>query len=525
MKKSIAVAAILMLASFIRLWHLDSFPQSLSIDEASIGYNAWSILETLRDEFGVYMPLSFRSFGDYKPPMNIYLTSISIALFELDELSVRLPVALTSVLLIAVSILLLKKLKFSSNAALISGLWLTLLGWNIFYSRASFEAISALFLTLLGFYWYLVWRQKRTAFSLLGAATVWGLSIWTYHSQRVFIPLLVLFLLMIDKKILLKDKRVYISALVLISFFVALFVLLYFDRSALGRASNLFLTQDPVISKQLNHNIFDTFTISKKIFEQYLHYFSLKFWFWKSGIITPAGYQGIGLLNLVDLPVFVLGIYSLFKSKNIFLRKLVIFWFLAGPVAAAFTRGDPSPIRTIVWMPFFVFVMASGFEILLTKRRIWLIAYLVGLAFCFGYFVDLYTRNFTKFYADQWHFGYKQVLIYACNNYKKYDRIIVTDKYGIIENRIKTVPYIYALIYCHIDPKNYLVSKEIYNIEFRQPQWSYDAELKNTLLIGSRWDFPENFPPQWVDQTIYFPTGEKAFLIVETSSEKSKVIQ
>ena len=60
-------------------------------DEASIGYNAYSLLQTGRDEYGKIFPLIFKSFGDYKPGVYIYLTIPFIAIFGLTELSVRLP--------------------------------------------------------------------------------------------------------------------------------------------------------------------------------------------------------------------------------------------------------------------------------------------------------------------------------------------------------------------------------------------------------------------------------------------------
>lgn len=504
MRRLLVVVSIILLAGFIRFWQLGDFPPSLSIDEISFAFNANSIFQTSHDEHGVYLPLSFKSLGDYKLPHDIYLRVPIFALFGVSEFNTRLPVAAFSVLTVFVVIVLLQKLKFSFKVSIFTGFWFSLLGWHIFYSRSSFEAITALFYILLGLYWFLIWKKNNSPLTILGASLVWGLSIWTYNTQRIFVPLLVLFLyLQIKPKI---KPIVVMPILVFIAFCTALIALVVFDRSSTGRAVDLFVGWD-------------------KILEQYLNYFSLKFWFWKAGIITPKDFQGLGLLNLVDLPIFILGIIGLFKSKNIFLKKLTLFWFLAGPIAAGFTKGDPSPIRVIVWMPFFIFIMSMGFETLLKQRKIWLIGYLVGLAFCFSYFMDLYSRNFMKFYADQWHFGYKQAAIYVCQNHDKFDQIIVTDKYGIVVNKIKTVPYLYFLIYCNIDPEKYLQNREIYNISFRQPQWFYDSQLSNTLLIGSQWDFPENFPKNWIDKQIDFPTGEPALLFIETSPKKTSVIK
>ena len=42
-------------------------------DESSIAYNAHTISQTGRDEYGEAFPLFFRAFGEYKNPTYIYL--------------------------------------------------------------------------------------------------------------------------------------------------------------------------------------------------------------------------------------------------------------------------------------------------------------------------------------------------------------------------------------------------------------------------------------------------------------------
>src|SRR5512141_1077338 len=93
---------ILMVAVFLRFYQLGSIPASPDWDEAALGYNAYSILKTGRDEYGKFLPLVFRSFDDYKPPLYIYLTVPMVALFGLNVFAVRL----SSVLLGTLTVLL-----------------------------------------------------------------------------------------------------------------------------------------------------------------------------------------------------------------------------------------------------------------------------------------------------------------------------------------------------------------------------------------------------------------------------------
>src|SRR5690242_10821154 len=88
---------IIILAGLLRLLYLTSAPVSLSVDEVSYGYNAFSLLQTGRDQYHRPLPFIFEALGDYKLPVNMYLTVPLIALFGNTELAVRLPTAIFSI--------------------------------------------------------------------------------------------------------------------------------------------------------------------------------------------------------------------------------------------------------------------------------------------------------------------------------------------------------------------------------------------------------------------------------------------
>ena len=79
---------ILALAAFLRFYKIGQVPPSLNWDEVAIGYNAYSILKTSKDEWGVTFPLlGFESFGEYKLPLLFTRLSLSRN-FGLNELGV-----------------------------------------------------------------------------------------------------------------------------------------------------------------------------------------------------------------------------------------------------------------------------------------------------------------------------------------------------------------------------------------------------------------------------------------------------
>ena len=112
---------ILILAAVLRLTYLGQIPAGISPDKVSQGYTAYSLLKTGADEWGIKWPLtSFRSFVDYKAPLQTYLMIPSIAIFGLNEFAVRLPSAIFGILSVYVIYLLTNHL-FREKGPTLSG--------------------------------------------------------------------------------------------------------------------------------------------------------------------------------------------------------------------------------------------------------------------------------------------------------------------------------------------------------------------------------------------------------------------
>ena len=109
-KRIVILLIITIIAVLLRFWQLGQVPPSPDWDEAALGYNAYSILETGRDEYGTLLPVILRSFDDYKPGLYGYLTVPSIWLFDLNVWAVRLPSALIGSLTVVMSYFLVIEL-------------------------------------------------------------------------------------------------------------------------------------------------------------------------------------------------------------------------------------------------------------------------------------------------------------------------------------------------------------------------------------------------------------------------------
>src|SRR3990167_1400536 len=104
------VFLVVFLAFWLRFYKVTEVPPSLNWDEASIGYNAYSILKTGNDEWNESFPVHFRSYGEYKLPVQIYASIPGIAIFGLNELGVRITPVVYGTLTILIIFFLSKAL-------------------------------------------------------------------------------------------------------------------------------------------------------------------------------------------------------------------------------------------------------------------------------------------------------------------------------------------------------------------------------------------------------------------------------
>src|SRR3990167_2020828 len=150
LKNNLSLIFIIILATVLRFYQLGQNPPSLNWDETAHGYNAYSILKTGRDEYGYRLPLSFRSFDDYKPPIYTYLVVPSVAAFGLNDFAVRFPSAFLGVLAVLFTYLMVKELFQKTPIALLSAFFLAISPWHLQFSRVAFETNSATFWSVLG---------------------------------------------------------------------------------------------------------------------------------------------------------------------------------------------------------------------------------------------------------------------------------------------------------------------------------------------------------------------------------------
>ena len=176
-----------------RLYKISEIPPSVYWDEASIGYNANSIAQTGKDEWGEFFPIHFRAFGEFKLPVYIYSTAPFTKFFGLNEFSVRIPSVLYSLGIIILTFFLAKKISGSANIGLLSSFFITISPWFFIFSRTGYEATAGLFFYLLGI--LLMLRFFKSYIYSISSTLFLILSMYSYNGFRIITPITFIILL------------------------------------------------------------------------------------------------------------------------------------------------------------------------------------------------------------------------------------------------------------------------------------------------------------------------------------------
>ncbi|MDO8573427.1 MAG: phospholipid carrier-dependent glycosyltransferase [Candidatus Daviesbacteria bacterium] len=519
---------ILLVAFFLRFYQINNIPPSLNWDEVSIGYNAYSILKTGRDEWGQFLPLSFRAFGDYKLPLYIYLDAPFVALLGLTEAAVRLPSVLSGMGVVVLVFLILKELTKSFYLSLWGMFISATLPWLVVFSRIALEANLALFLTTASFYLLLLARRKKIL--LFFSAVLLGLSIFSYNSSRVLVILFLLLGIVFYRNFKKKEillPLVIIIIFILIAFFQAVTVdsgarykwTTILDEGAITRINQLRgLSGLPSLLNQLIHNKATYFITEAS--KNYIYHFDPYFLFINGGSNFQFSIPGSGQIYLSLLPLIVLGIWKMMCERKGW-QLFILGWLLISPIPGAITRDAPHSLRAIFMTVPLVLIAVMGIKRIqdsISGKIFILLTILMVLLLSISAFVfwQNYGNDYQKNYSWSWQYGYKQVMEFVHTNGNNYDRIIFTKRYG--------EPHEFLLFYLQYDPLKYQTNETL--IRYERSDWFWvdrfdkfefinDWEIKdkvlganNTLLITS----PGNYPiGSQVLETIKFLDGKAAF--------------
>jgi 4-amino-4-deoxy-L-arabinose transferase-like glycosyltransferase len=537
---------IILLAAVLRLWQLGNVPPSPDWDEVALGYNAYSIMQTGKDEYGKFLPLILRSYDDYKPALYTYLIIPSISIFGLNVFAVRLPSAILGILsTLAVFYLIMElfeEYRYRDKLSLLGSFLFAVSPWSLQFSRVGFEANAALAFNIFCALFFL--KGLKRPILLYFSAIFAVLSVYSYQSEKVFLPLIILSLAIIYRKELLDIQKKYLIGSFILGLILILPMFLYLlgNSSSLQRAksTSIFSYQSPIMAniQKLDMDIKNSDTLGlildnrrfvyvKEIISGYLSHFDPN-WLFITGDIPRHHAPGMGLLYLFEFPFILIGIYELLFGNFNKKTKLVIFaWLLIAPIPAAFTFEVPHAVRTLNFLPTWQIFSSLGIFVVflhLSKLKAKIFGYLI-LALFFAvfifnfvyyldqYFVQMNYYNFRNYNTSlAWQYGYKEAIWQVQNilKTKNYKEVVVSNKEPMDQS------YMFFLFYLKYPPAKYQnksINHSFSNFVFRNINWQKDSQIKNVLYVGTPQDIPSDAQ---IIKKIYNLDGSVAIILAET---------
>ncbi len=520
---------IILLALFFRFHMLSRVPPSASLDEASIGYNAYSILKTGKDEYGNILPVLLRAYDDWRPGLYVYLVIPFLPLFGLSTLAVRLPSVLLSVFTVYLTYRLVRELfgkekilAFgkqinSEHLALLASFLLAISPWHIYLSRLGHEVNLGLTAFLLGIYFFIraIRHAKKTG-SFIASSIFFVLSLYGYQSQKIIVPI-ILFgaVVLFCRKKMYQWREVVLAAVIGIILIVP-FIIASSSPQALIRfkATSAFSSIDQkyqesaekILEARKNEDVMGEilhnrrFIVPKILISNYVSHFNPLWLFTNSGN-EQHKVPNLGLLYIWESVFIGIGFFIFFLS-NISPRykAFILLWFFSSPLAAAITTGAPHAMRSYTFLPLWQLFCALGIlmafeylrQLISSKLLIGLFAFvsvISGIYFAVNYFVV-----FPKIQSSSFQYALSKAIPYAKRVEKEYPQIVFSNEDNLHQS------YMFFLFYSKYDPKLYLSLggtksggfAEAHTIgKYRFQSIDYSKIPKGALIVGNNFEIPQ----------------------------------
>lgn len=528
MKKEIKILLLIfLLALFLRIIKLGTFPYGFHADEVRVAWNALSLLKTGHDDKGNLLPLYYNSFGDYRPTGIFYTVIPSLILFGRNEFAVRFPSALIGALSIVPLYLFVAELSKNKKLGFASSFLLTISPWHVDVSRATAEAVIAAFLTLWALYFFIRLINTNNKKFIVYSSLFTILSYFFYHSTRVVTPLFfaaVALYFRNFKKLILYT----VAGTFLLTFLFSL------NPNSVGRLNQVSIPGDIDVKYEISQAgdiVNNKFVIYiKRFINEYAKYFGADFLLGYSAKPYRYTTPGIGILTFSEGILFILGLIQIAKKKQ---NSLPFLLLLVSPLPAALTTEDsPNLMRSFYMIFFVVIISAYGLNFLLEIKKhhkLTKFSTFTLLLFNFAFFAYMYfwhsyihrpfLANADMDNSSYRNIGTKEMALRLDGLAGKYEKIIVT---GDPDNI-----YPWYAFFTGKDPatfnKNPKQFDNIYFSDLRCPSDdSFVEPNPDNLLVIDMWECaPESkihdgLPIKILEKT-YRPDKSRVFTLVTRS--------
>lgn len=529
--------AIVIAGAFLRFSKLGTIPVSLYWDEVAILLDAKSVAATGFDIHSrPWYQLIYPSYGDYKLPVYIWLSSLAVKLFGASNWSVRVISALAGVGTIIVAGQITRLLFKNSHETKLELLQLCVMAvvafspWSIIFSRTGFEGHLAQFFLSLSVWMLLlshqylssIFQTKSAFWSMIGLTLVTvimgTLATYTYYSVRFVWPVVIaIFWLLYWSKYLRLSHRpkLFLPQLLLTLLIpIALFflTLVPMTRSPLYQISNQFRLSTKSIFNQIDYAVLSNqlreqagnstidriffhrnFLLLKELAKNYADHLDLNFIFISGDQNLRHGTGLHGLFLFASLPIFLYGLIKLWLTHKRVWLTLVLWWLIA-LLPASVPETTPHALRSLNALVPMAIILGFGLAHLLslsmrkTRHLFWrllmvglIVANLINLAF----FANHYFNHYPALSAYDWQDGYQELAEVVTDNQDDVSEVWVDGMDGRLYLWIMAYDQQLTATQIQALPKENYAVKEIGKIKFRNFDWlKLQTNHYKILIVG-----------------------------------------
>lgn len=435
----------LLLGAGLRFVGLERVPPGLCPDEATNGYDAYSIAMTGRDQHGALLPTTTASLNDYRMPAFIYLTVPFVAAMGLSVTSVRLAAAMVGWLALPVTYHLGRRMlgQVAGAAAMV---FLALSPWHLPFSRLGLEGSTVALFAVGSVAGIWQWHSDNHRWRWVGfTGILLGLSLYTYSIMKLFVPLLIGgFALVFWRDIQANSQQV--VALIVVVLILAIPMI-----------------RDTIDTPQFMQARYDQITVLKpgrpidealgEVLANATLHISPRFLFSRGDLDRLQHPPGAGQLYWIQLPLILTGsIVGLWRTQTRKVVLLLLVWIGAAIVPVSLTRMNVASsghsLRSIPMVVAWQVLSGAGLTLAIRWRPRWRIALaaiaavvMLGQAipYLHTYFVEYPDTVLARF--DD---GMREVVQAMDALDDNYETVVFTDQ--------ASWPYLHILFFSRYDP-------------------------------------------------------------------------
>lgn len=437
-KYEIMVCIILIIGFFVRIYGISEHPNGLNVDEASIGYEAYSIMNYGIDRNGKTYPVFLEAWGSGQNALYAYLIMPFIKVFGLSTFSVRFPIAIVGCISLIVLYKLLKIIENKKMTLCVLFIF-SISPWYIMKSRFGLESNILPDIILWSVYFFskfLKYDKKENFY--IGSAFL-GIASYAYGISYFVIPVFfIMFIALLLKKKRIKLLEAFIGLGIIFVIALPIILMIFINSFNLNEIKIGFIT-----IPRMQSNRYETLTLLSKgsILKTMISNFSESMKILLTGddkLLSNAIFP-YGIIYIFSIPLTIIGLFLSFKRKNE-INIMMNIWFLTSILLTFIVEPNINRIN-VLWIPVIYYTAIGVYEIIENVKvlgYILVVMYLIAfISFENTYFKTDFTNNYT-FYD-----GIESVIKYT----NEIEAEEIYFEYAFKE------PYIYVLFYNKINPR------------------------------------------------------------------------